>query len=306
MSKTRVPYLRATTGLNNKVDPVRVAYDPETGVADLTKAVNINIDRSGRIDRRKGFTEIGSLTDCHSFYRYGSSLYFVGSNRIQYYNGVGVPTESAWVGNARCAFEGIGDRVYFCNGTIKGYLVGSTYNDWNVAEYVGPDTRKTFSSPPIGTKLCLFRGRMYIADNEVIWYSEPISYHEYDLVRNYIQPGGRVRMINRVSDGLYVGTDSFIKYYRGTHGRDFDVETVANFGVVEGTDVITSGRLLKTLNTRININVNVILVVTHEGVMVLGPGGYTEHLTYDKLVLPQSNLGTAAVINGKYIFSLEP
>ena len=306
MSKHRVPYLRASTGLNNKFDPVRASYNPENGISDLTKAVNVNIDRTGRIDRRKGYTEIGSLQECHSFYHYGSCLYFVGSNRIQCYKGVGTPEESHWVGNARCSFEGIGDRVYFCNGTIKGYLIGSTYYPWEVAEYVGPDTRKTFSAPPIGHKLCLFRGRMYVAQNEVVWYSEALSYHEFDLVRNYILPGSNVRMIRGVSDGLYIGTDKDIKFYSGTSGQDFDVDTVSDYGVVEGTDVVVSGRLLKSVNQRVNLTRNVILVVTHEGVLLLGPGGYVEQLMDDKLDLPTSNLGSAAVINGKYIFSLEP
>jgi len=43
--------LASVTGLNTKVDPVRLEYDPKTGVEELSVAYNVDIDDTGRVGR---------------------------------------------------------------------------------------------------------------------------------------------------------------------------------------------------------------------------------------------------------------
>ena len=305
MSKKRLPLLRGTSGLNNKVDSARLTYS-ESGIVPLAETKNIDIDQTGRISRRKGFTAIGALTNCHSFFKHNGAGYFISNGYMYVYRGnTPTPITGAitYFGDNRCSYQSVGHRLYVCNGDKKAYIVLSTSFLWEEpAEYVGWTTRKTFSGPPLGSHLCLYKGKMLIGQDEVVWYSRPFSYHEYDLVRGFIQPGSKVRMINRVESGVYIGTDKDLKYYHGDDIAEAAVVTISDFGVVEGTDVNISGRFIKMLDTKLNV----ILVVTGEGVMMLGPGGRADHLTYDRLVLPKANIGSAAVINGKYVFSLEP
>jgi len=42
------------TGINNIVDPVRLKFDPDTGIGELAEAVNVVIDQTGRISRKHG------------------------------------------------------------------------------------------------------------------------------------------------------------------------------------------------------------------------------------------------------------
>lgn len=306
MSKKRIPIFKGTSGLNTKVDPVRLKYG-EGGIVPLAEAKNIDVDPTGRISRRKGFTTIGYLSNCHSFFKHNGAVYFISNGFMYVYRGSGVPMPVTGAipefGDNRCSYQSVGHRLYVCNGDKKAYIVLSTSFIWDVpAEYVGWTTQKTFSAPPLGSHLCLYKGKMLIGQDDIVWYSRPFSYHEYDLVRGFIQPGGKVRMINRVDSGVYIGTDKALKYYHGDDIAEAEVVTISEFGVVEGTDVMTSGRFVKPLDTKLNV----ILVVTGEGVMMLGPGGRADHLTYDRLVLPKANIGSAAVINGKYVFSLEP
>jgi len=293
---------RSSGGLNNKVDPLRVSFNPETGFCQLPEAVNIDIDSTGRIDRRKGFTEISNLNNCHSFYSYGGYLFFISDASMYAMQGI-VPTPVGTVGAWRCSYWGVGERVYFCNGLTKGYIQGNIIYPWVAGTYVGPETTKTFSDPPLGYLLHLYRGRMYIATDEAVWYSRPLDYHHYDLVRGLIQPGGKTRMINNVSTGLWIGTDEHIRYYHGDNAEELELRKTEVVKVVQGTDVVVPGRMLPVQQL---YGQNVILVTTNEGVILLGPDGFSMNLTYDRLELPNSAFGSAAIINGKYIFSLEP
>ena len=56
----RLPLLNGTTGLNNRVDPLRVKYSAESGVSDLVTGINITIDQTGMPHSRDGKTVISN------------------------------------------------------------------------------------------------------------------------------------------------------------------------------------------------------------------------------------------------------
>ena len=51
------------TGINNVIPTERLEHDPETGTAELSQAVNVDIGLKGEIRRRAGYTEL--LDTCH-------------------------------------------------------------------------------------------------------------------------------------------------------------------------------------------------------------------------------------------------
>ena len=67
---------RAITGLNNKVDPVRLRYDPEQGVSELSEATNITIDVTGRAQRRLGWNLV-TAGEFHSIWCDGGDAFAI-------------------------------------------------------------------------------------------------------------------------------------------------------------------------------------------------------------------------------------
>ena len=55
------------SGLNTKVDPVRVQFNAAAGVSDLSSAVDITIDNTGRPGRRLGWN-LKTVGELHSLW----------------------------------------------------------------------------------------------------------------------------------------------------------------------------------------------------------------------------------------------
>ena len=86
------------------------------------------------------------------------------------------------------------------------------------------------------TVIQAWKGRMYAAqyvaheDVTVVWASEPLTPHLFDLDANYLTIPGEVLMMAPHSEGLVIGTDRRIHSY----GADKSLTTLANYGVVPG------------------------------------------------------------------------
>ena len=69
-----VTIFSGTTGLNNTADQVRLDFNLETGIVDLSEAVNVRIDNTGRPGRRDGFT-LRHGGNFHSLFTRGNTGY---------------------------------------------------------------------------------------------------------------------------------------------------------------------------------------------------------------------------------------
>jgi hypothetical protein len=292
-----VPVLRGSSGLNNKFDPVKLRYDSETGIQELAVAKDVDIEDSGRISRRKGYSQVLSLSDCHSIYNAGSYCIFVHGDALatlesdySYSN-----IRNVTVG-ARVSYAQVGDKVFYCNGYEKGYVQDRTSYAWEVGEYVGPETTKTFSSPPVGHLLELFSGRLYIAVDDVIWYTEPFNYSAVDNARNFMPLESRVRMIKAVKDGLWVSDSKSTFWLSGNSVNDMQHVAVCNYPAIEGTAVTFSDTESDKM----------VVWTSTQGICIGGPGGQFKNLTRTKLWYPDSTKGAGFVADGKYLCTLQP
>ncbi len=102
---------------------------------------------------------------------------------------------------------------------------------------LGRDLLNAFLDPlPLGTDVIQFwRGRMYAAqymaaeNQTVIWFSEPLGFHLFNLNSNFIIVPGRVLMLAPHDAALVIGTDAKVFAYDGTK-----LDQVAEYGVVPG------------------------------------------------------------------------
>lgn len=201
--------LRGTSGLNNIVDPARLKYDKETGIAELAEAVNVDIDDTGRISRRPGQTLLSSVVSHSVFCDKGdcfvaqdresdAALYQVGTD----FSLTGI--RSGLTKGARVSFCQVGAKTYYANGFQNGVITEGISAAWPTSEHVGAETVRQFYSAPVGTHLAHFAGRMWVVEDNVIWVSEPYAYGKFDKARRFFQFGSAVRMIKPVKGGVWV------------------------------------------------------------------------------------------------------
>lgn len=131
--------------------------------------------------------------------------------------------------------------------------VGSAYT-WNSSpDALGTDMATAFMDPlPTGaTVIQHWKGQMFAAQylpgqaQSVVWASEPLGYHLFNLNSGFFMVPGEVLMLAPVEQALIVGTDAAVYAYTGE-----ELTQVAPYGVVPGlpwaADEDTGGVLIWT------------------------------------------------------------
>ena len=294
---------RGSAGLNNKVDPVNLHYDPDTGVSELAVAYNVDIDRRGRIARRKGFRKVHAAA-VHSLFCDGGHCLFVSGDALKRLNPDYTATAlRAVTPGARMRYVQVDGDIYYANGFEKGVVRadGLSY-EWTGGAYVGPPTTKTFEDPPIGHLLEHFNGRIYIANGCTVWYSEPFAYAWFNTAENFIPLASRVRMIRAVRGGLFVSSSEKTFFFAGSGPKEFSPTVVADYPAIEGADVIVEGSRVASGE----IVGRAAMWASPRGVCIGGPDGTFRNLTERKLEYPSANVGAAYYRDGVYLCSLIP
>jgi len=293
---------RGSTGINNKIDPVRLGYDSEKGMQALASAVNVNVDETGRISRRKGFTS-KLVKASHSLFSCGNYALFVSGNALCVLH-----PDYTWAAirnvavDARMSYVQVGDDTYYANGNEVGIVRDKLSYSWTASDYVGPTTTKTFSDPPVGHLLELYNGLMLIAQDDVLWYSEPFAYSWFNLASGYIQFSDRITMVKAVTGAVFVSTEKGIFVYKGKNLKEAEQEKVANYPAIEGTEVTVVASKIGDGS----MSGLAAIWATTKGLCFGGPGGQFKNFTNRKLTYPVARYGAGLYRDGKYICLLKP
>mgnify|MGYP001820210685 CR=1 FL=1 len=320
-----ISLFKGSTGLNNKVDPVRLVFNLETGVTELSLAVNVKVDPSGRVDRQPGYEQL--VTGAwHSLCPYdmggytyavkGASLYSVdlGGNILGIRSGL---TENARMDYERST-DGRNTLVYYVNGHEKGYLIDRTSYAWEDIDYVGPDTEQVFDDPVSGAHLAtIFNGRMYLAQHNYMIHSEHQDYSAFNLAEDHTPFNGRISMIKGMKHGMYVSDAFGVYFLSGSDIAPGDWETlafeeVATRRAVEGCNAKMDAQYLNPERKG-----KALLWYSRDGIFAGYDDGTTVNLTHDKLshrvpatgtnYLPDGTFGAMTVINNEYLLiTIEP
>jgi hypothetical protein len=283
-------------GLNNKIDPARILFDPEKGLSELAVAYNIDIDSSNRINRKKGYTKVLDGKS-HSLFPFGNVCFAVVDNYLSIlYPNFSYKTLIE-VGDERINYVEMGNRVYFVNGSIKGYIKDEVVHPWEFIDYSGPSTTKVFEGPPLGHLLELYNGFMFIAQDNILWYSRPFKYHAFYLHGDHVPFNSRITMVRAVKDGLYVSTECDTYYLNGYDPKEFFQTKVVDYPVILGTDALIDGRKIGNGE----IKDRVVIWTSTEGICIGGPEGLFENFTERKLVYPSTNSGAGICIDNRYV-----
>lgn len=297
------PVLVATRGLNTKVDPARLAAG-EDGNAWLSSCLNIDVDDTGRISRRKGFT-LAQAGSWHSLFPCSGYMLGVKGNGLFLINGVtSVGIRNVTDGNRMSyakGFDGTREVVYYMNGVESGKVYGGVSYPIGGTEYVGPETSRQFSDPPIGEHVCVWNGRMYISTREALWYSEPFNFETFDLARSFAMFNSRITMLIPITAGLMVGTAKNIVLLSGPSPTEWGYRELAGYGAIEWTEQ----KATEQLSIGSNLAQNAWLFGATKGICLLTDDGQFLNLTEDKISYPSAIRGGSGIFNGKYVLNLE-
>lgn len=297
-----VPVFRATSGLNNVIEPHRLKYD-EDGGCPLAEGVNVIIDDSGSAKRRKGIIRLVDGA-CHSLWAKGEYCFFVSGGKLYRYfaNGSAVLVNDS-CGDNEMFWAEFGGRVYCSNGTFKAVLKDTTISSWlaSVPAQYAADTR-TLGMPDMFSRMCSFAGRMYLVNDRYLWESEPGNPSCYDLGSGYMDFGESIVDVVAVRGGLYVSTKTRIFFLDGTSRTDFKKVEAYPLPMIAGTcgqiagDDIGGSDMFQGLCA---------VWVSPNGVCFGSEEGRVSNVTSRRLTFDKALYGAGVVMPGQYLFSLE-
>lgn len=297
--------LRGCRGINNRIDPVRLRYDAETGMADLAEAVNCDIDDTGQIGRRQGQTLLSAGVYHSVFCDKGDA--FVVQDRTSDAAIYQIATDFSLTEvrpglekGERVSFCQVGDKTYYSSRYQNGIIEAGISSAWPVETHVGNTTLREFYPAPLGSHIAVFMGRMWIADGPVVWVSEPYAFGKFRLSASGFPFGSDVRMIRPVAGGVWVSDSNKTGFIRGA--EEFSAMTFekkSSFPAHEWSDNI---ELVDLSRTALEIPGLSAVWSSDDGLTIGTSTGELVVPTRERLIYPTGATG-ATVVNGSNVIN---
>ena len=285
------------SGLRNTVSEERL------GPSDLAVAKNVDIDDVGQLRRRRGRVLVAA-GDFHSLHEATNACFVVKDGDLcQVRDDHNTSVIHAGVGPHPLCYVSVGDDTYFSSLGYSGVVSAGVVSPWgadvsptnwespvvnptqNLPEVAG----KVTSAPPTATSLAYLNGRIYLAEDKVLWATELYRYAYVDRTKNYMQFESPIRGVLSVRDGLYVGTDEEVFFLAGTFG-DMARRRVVPSGYVPGSGVSVPPA---QLGERAGDSKASVFFLTHLGVYAGLDSGVCYPITQEAFLFPSSQTSAA-------------
>jgi len=191
--------------------------------------------------------------------------------------------------------EIIGVRIYCstANGIELYYhgfsLGGLTYTISSISSSINILRFFNLAEPPLGQSVNFYKGRLFIAQDNVLWYSEPYQYEHFNLAKSFIEYPERIKEVMPVEDGIWIGSDK-LYYITGSKPDEFRSDAKEHIKIVEGTAQKISGSYLFMENTPIGYK---YLATFDIGIFVLFNNGLVINLTSKQVSLERADSGSS-------------
>lgn len=182
-----------------------------------------------------------------------------------------------------------GEILYFAKSIANGT---STVTIADTRDFITPLKSFGYNTPPQGHIVRYSHGRILVADDNVLWFSEPYSYEWFNYQTNFIQFESRIRAVMPVEGGVWVAADK-LYYFAGKNIATASSEMKEPIKVVEGSDVRIPGAYIFIENTPIGYK---WLFTADKGIYVAFNDGMCLNMTAQNVELPLTAEGTGAFI----------
>ena len=186
MPKTQPMFeIKGFRGKNNLADPARIL--PSGGASFLAECRDADIDDEFMIHRRGGFgPPIFPGGGIHSLCSNGDICLFVQGADLKRLNPDYTPTTViSGVRSSRMVYVDVAGTVYLTNGNLIGFMRDGAFNFF-------PDPQQIYKSPMVpGHLIEYFNGRLFVARDNEIWFSDPMALMRTDMrgISNSFLPG---------------------------------------------------------------------------------------------------------------------
>lgn len=278
------------SGINNLDDSLALTPDA------LTQAENVYIDKLGKIKTRDGFTLL-SAGDRHSLWSNGTICLFVQGAELKRLHDDFTTTTTIRTGltpGAAMSYVDINGVVYYSNRNQIGFIESFVDN-----AFVTP-TKRYMISPEPGQLLEYYNGRLLIARDNVLSWTNVGKFDEVDERWNFLQMTSDISMIKAVSDGMYISDMARTWFLKGSDVEDFVLQPIATYPAVKGTPIIIEAGQQGIEG----LFGNVAMWSSIKGVCIGGSGGQFINKTIKRYNMHEAKEGASLVrtINGSTQF----
>jgi hypothetical protein len=225
-------------GLGQSPAPNGCIMDPASGRYQLAEAVNVDVIE-GRLRRRPGFSRLLDQ-GFHSLFSDGGNLYGGLADTLCLIPAQGDARvlRAGLTAGADLAFVAVGDTVYFANGFETGVIRDGTAGPWSAPAYPGPDRLGRYVPPPAGHRLAHQAGRIWIAREELVLFTEGAGLLDWlDSLAGFLPPAcGRIRMLRAVAGGLLIGDEAGVTFAAGHDPATMTFVRVCSTAPIPGSD----------------------------------------------------------------------
>lgn len=287
----------AFTGLKNTVSQERLQP------TELERALNIDIDDSGQIRRRRGFDR-KDTSSWHSVCgplagkTYGAKDGELGIIRADYsFSALGVT-----VGDAPVCYTVVDDDAYLSSrDAAKIIHADETVEEWGATagqglwlspvqtptDTLGAVAGALLGDPPKATSIEAYNGRIYLAAEKTLWATELFRYRYVDRTRAFMQFETAITLVRAVQDGLYVGTEGGLYFLGGARLGEFKLSQKTSAAVLPGSDVMVPTQLVHPQAANGPVPTGLALVcMTNDGVIAGFDSGSCYNLTHGRVEFP--------------------
>jgi hypothetical protein len=285
-------------GINNISSPGNLNLD------ELTEASNVNIDNDGKVSRRDGYTKKYSATTLlHSLWSNTRMCFFIdGTTLYRLWPDWSVTTIRENVSSLPMEFVDVNEKVFYSNASVNGWV-----NTLGEDNHFSDPTENYKIKPPTGQHVEYYNGRLYIARNETVWFTDGYSLTSLDVRQNAMRFKDEVTMIKAVDDGIYlsigdIADRSSVIFLSGKTPEEFVSRQVSDYGAIEGTAVKPKSAFVGD-----GTNGKTVLWTSRKGICLGENGGKFSNLTATRYEVADNRYGAGLfrIIDGlpQYIAS---
>ncbi len=269
------------SGINNVIDETRLESH------ELVYASNIDISNKGKPSTRGGVVKKVTPGDAiHSMWGDNKMCFFVeGGVLKRLHEDYTSSVLRTGVSDYPMSYTKVNDQYFYSNAAVIGYV----YN--GVSTLFPTPTREHKYIPLPGQHIEYYKGRLYVARNETIWYSDAIYLGEVDRRYNHLKLENEITMMKAVDDGIWVTVGDIHRqttyFIGGAVREEFTRKRVAGYGCIEGTAVkIKDGSKVGE-----GLSGTVIMWASDNGLCIGANGGRFINITDGKFNVPKKRFG---------------
>ena len=278
MVKQNTVTWKGFNGVSNLGEPT------ELDKSKLITGINVDISKRGKIYRRPGKTRVlrGLY---HSLYSNGKiCLAVTNANLVNISSTFATTILRLGVGQNRMSYVSVGNAIYYTNNVVIGYIENGVSSEFT--EPTEEFRVKTFS----GKLIEYYLGRLYIAKDNILWYTDALHFNSIDMRMNFKQLPNEIIMVRAVDDGLYISDTKSTYFIGGTNPKDFVLREIYDYPAIIGTDISIIGQ-----NINDEYQGSVAVWVGEKGICIGMNGGQTRNITTKEYLLPLVREGASII-----------